>query len=94
MGSPRVKTSIPVKAYVSPISFPQRLQKHKLDKQVQKFFDVFKKLHINIPFAEALAQMPSYDKFMKKVIKDVWMSLPKKKVYERRLIKQEEARRQ
>ncbi|KAL8123876.1 hypothetical protein AgCh_011756 [Apium graveolens] len=45
--------------YPSP-SFPKRLQKKKLDKQFEKFLEVFKKLHINIPFAEALEQMPSY----------------------------------
>ncbi|XP_022875808.1 uncharacterized protein LOC111394287 [Olea europaea var. sylvestris] len=66
--SPQVKATAPVKAYVPPIPFPQRLQKHKLDKQFQKFLDVFKKLHINIPFAEALAQMPSYAKFMKDIL--------------------------
>ncbi|XP_022883158.1 uncharacterized protein LOC111399906 [Olea europaea var. sylvestris] len=66
--SPQVKATVPVKAYVPPIPFPQRLQKHKLDKQFQKFLDVFKKLHINIPFAEALAQMPSYAKFMKDIL--------------------------
>ena len=27
--------------------------------------EVFKKMHINIPFANALEQMPSYVKFMK-----------------------------
>ncbi|XP_022855324.1 uncharacterized protein LOC111376589 [Olea europaea var. sylvestris] len=66
--SPQVKATAPVKAYVPPIPFPQRLQKHKLDKQFQKFLDVFKKLHINIPFAEALAQMPNYAKFMKDIL--------------------------
>ncbi|XP_022864248.1 uncharacterized protein LOC111384222, partial [Olea europaea var. sylvestris] len=66
--SPQVKATPPVKAYVPPIPFPQRLQKHKLDKQFQKFLDVFKKLHINIPFAEALAQMPSYAKFVKDIL--------------------------
>ena len=30
--------------------------------------DIFKKLHINIPFAEALEQMPGYVKFMKDVL--------------------------
>ena len=30
--------------------------------------DIFKKLHINIPFAEALEQMPGYMKFMKDVL--------------------------
>ncbi|KAI3467900.1 hypothetical protein Pfo_024563 [Paulownia fortunei] len=36
--------------------------------QFSKFLDVFKKLHINIPFADALEQMPSYVKFMKEII--------------------------
>ena len=30
--------------------------------------DIFKKLHINIPFAEALEQMTGYMKFMKDVL--------------------------
>ncbi|XP_062075805.1 uncharacterized protein LOC133779924 [Humulus lupulus] len=49
------------------IPYPQRLQKNKLDKQLSKFLDVFRKLHINIPFAEALEQMQSYVKFMKEI---------------------------
>ena len=30
--------------------------------------DIFKKLHINIPFSEALKQIPGYVKFMKDVL--------------------------
>ena len=30
--------------------------------------EVLKKLHINIPFADALEQMPSYMKFMKDIL--------------------------
>ena len=37
-----------------PISYPQQLKKNKLDKQFTKFMEVFKKLHINIPFVDAL----------------------------------------
>ncbi|KAL8155611.1 hypothetical protein AgCh_000849 [Apium graveolens] len=51
-----------------PPPFPKRVQKQKLDKQFAKFLEVFKKLHINIPFAEALEQMPSYAKFMKGIL--------------------------
>ena len=29
---------------------------------------MFKKLEVNIPFAEALAQMPNYVKFMKEIM--------------------------
>ena len=50
------------------IPYPQRLQKKTLDKQFSKFLDIFRKLHINIPFAEALEQMPSYVKFMKEIL--------------------------
>ncbi|XP_062109428.1 uncharacterized protein LOC133820410 [Humulus lupulus] len=40
------------------IPYPQRLRKNNLDKQFSKFLEIFKKLHINIPFAEALEKMP------------------------------------
>ena len=39
-----------------------------MDKQIGKFMDILKKLHINIPFAEALKQMPGYVKFIKDVL--------------------------
>ncbi|KAL8104548.1 hypothetical protein AgCh_028673 [Apium graveolens] len=51
-----------------PPPYPKRLQKQKFDKQFAKFSEVFKKLHINIPFAEALEQMSSYAKFMKGIL--------------------------
>ncbi|XP_022873169.1 uncharacterized protein LOC111392139 [Olea europaea var. sylvestris] len=63
-----VRAPTPVKAYVPPIPFPQRLQRKKLDKQFAKFVEIFKKLHINIPFADAIAQMPSYAKFLKEIL--------------------------
>ena len=50
------------------ISYPQCLKKNKLDKQFTKFMEVFKKLHLNIPFADALEQMPSYVEFMKDIL--------------------------
>ena len=39
-----------------------------MDKQFAKFLEVFKKLHIDIPFTEALAQMSTYMKFMKDIL--------------------------
>ena len=48
--------------------YPQRLKSKNLDKQFARFLDMFKKLYINIPFAEALEQMPSYVKFMKDIL--------------------------
>ena len=52
----------------APVPYPQRLRKNKLDKQFSKFMEVFKKLHINIPFADALEHMPNYVKFMKDIL--------------------------
>ena len=43
-----------VKAYNPPVSFPQRLQKEKLEEQFSRFLNMFKKIEINIPFFEAL----------------------------------------
>ena len=50
------------------VLYPQHLKKNKLDKQFTKFMEVFKKLHINIPFTDSLEQMPSYVKFMKDIL--------------------------
>ena len=54
------------------IPYLQRLRKNKLDMQFGRFMDIFKKLHINIPFVEALEQMPGYMKFMKDVLSKKW----------------------
>ena len=58
-----------VRIYQPPIPFPQRLKQSKLDDQFSKFLNMFKKLEINISFAEALAQIPYYGKFMKDIIR-------------------------
>ncbi|XP_057418707.1 uncharacterized protein LOC130712907 [Lotus japonicus] len=50
------------------IPFPKALVKKNLEKQFSKFLDIFKKLQINIPFSEALEQMPIYSKFMKDIL--------------------------
>ena len=41
-------------AYKPQVSFPQRLQKAKLEEKFSKFLSMFKKIEINIPFLEAL----------------------------------------
>ena len=52
----------------APVPYPQWLRHNKLDKQFTKLMEVFKKLHINIPFADALEKMPNYVKFMKDIL--------------------------
>ncbi|GJS71401.1 reverse transcriptase domain-containing protein [Tanacetum coccineum] len=55
-----------------PIPYPSRLNKDKLqdksDIQIHKFLQMFKKLHFNISFTKALAQMPKYAKMLKDLL--------------------------
>ena len=57
-----------VQGYKPPIPFPQRLQRARMEEQFSKFLDMFKKIEINTPFAEALAQMPNYAKFLEDIL--------------------------
>ena len=57
-----------VQAYTLAVSFPQRLQKAKNEEQFSKFLEIFKKIEINIPFADAITQMPNYAKFLKDIL--------------------------
>ena len=52
------------------VPYLERLKKSKLDNQFDKFMEIFKKLHINIPFVDALEQVPSYVKFMKDILEN------------------------
>ncbi|XP_050895594.1 uncharacterized protein LOC127102238 [Lathyrus oleraceus] len=54
--------------YKPPIPFPQRLKQTKLDNQYKKFVKVIEKLHVEIPFTEAITQIPSYTKFLKDIL--------------------------
>nr|GEU84505.1 reverse transcriptase domain-containing protein [Tanacetum cinerariifolium] len=55
-----------------PIPYPSRLNKEKLrdksDIQIHSFLQMFKKLHFNISFPEALAYMPKYAKMVKDLL--------------------------
>ena len=57
-----------VLAYTPAVPFPQRLQKSRREEHFSKFLDIFKKIEINIPFAEVINQMPLYAKFLKEVL--------------------------
>ncbi|RYR38899.1 hypothetical protein Ahy_A09g044201 isoform B [Arachis hypogaea] len=57
-----------VKAYQPMLPYPQRFKEENKEKQYSKFLEIFKTLHINIPFIEALEQMPLYAKFMKELL--------------------------
>ena len=67
-----------------PLSYPQQLKKKMIDEQFSKFLNIFNKLHVNIPFADALEQMSHYAKFMKEIM------TKKKKIEEQGTINQSE----
>ena len=50
------------------IPFPNRIKKDKEEAQLKKSLENLKQIHINIPFIEALAQMPKYAKFLKSLL--------------------------
>ena len=67
-GSNEQKQKEGVPAYTPTVPFPQRLQKEKREEQFSRFLDIFKKIEINIPFAEVINQMPTYAKFLKEIL--------------------------
>ncbi|XP_048235711.1 uncharacterized protein LOC125371220 [Ricinus communis] len=57
-----------IEPYKPLVPFPQRLAQAKLEKKYGKFLDILKKLPINIPFLDAISEMPSYAKFLKDML--------------------------
>lgn len=50
---------------VQNLPYPHAPTKKDKERQYARFLDIFKWLQINIPFAAALEQMPTYARFMK-----------------------------
>ena len=53
----------------TPLPFPSKAIQEKNVEDYMKFLDHIKSLEINIPFLEALAEMPKYSKFRKAIDK-------------------------
>jgi len=54
--------------YKLKVPFPQRLAKPNLEAPFEKFINMLKNIHINIPFVEALSRMPLYANFLKDIL--------------------------
>ncbi|KAK5839158.1 hypothetical protein PVK06_007924 [Gossypium arboreum] len=52
--------------------YPNATRKDFSDEQFGKFLKLLKKLHINLPFIEALSQMPNVMKFLKELLANKW----------------------
>ncbi|XP_019246405.1 PREDICTED: uncharacterized protein LOC109226056 [Nicotiana attenuata] len=51
-----------------PPPFPQRLARKVDDRKLEKFYEVLKKLSVNIPFVEAFQEIPGFAKYLKDLI--------------------------
>jgi len=56
-----------IPSYVK-LPYPHFSKKKKEEGQFKKFMELFSQLQVNIPFREALEQMPVYAKFMKELL--------------------------
>ncbi|KAL6524311.1 hypothetical protein OROGR_016745 [Orobanche gracilis] len=53
------------KSYVPKAPFPERLVSKDKSTQYKDILDIFKQVRINIPFLDAIKQVPAYSKFLK-----------------------------
>ena len=68
IGEGNIRKKEEVQAYNPQVPFSQRLEKANLEEQFSRFLNIFEKIEINIPYYEALTQMPHYAKFMKDIL--------------------------
>ncbi|GJR98114.1 reverse transcriptase domain-containing protein [Tanacetum coccineum] len=53
---------------ISNLPFPSRLKKQKKDDEDERLLSIFKKIHINLPFLEAMIHMPKGAKVLKDLL--------------------------
>ncbi|CAL1401978.1 unnamed protein product [Linum trigynum] len=58
-------TPPPVAEYTPPLPFPPRVHKERWEAECGGFMEMLRKLHLKIPFLEAMAHMPRYLKYLK-----------------------------
>jgi hypothetical protein len=69
----------PPRSFVPKVPNPKRLQAPKKEGKFEDILEVFKQVQINIPFLDAIRQIPSYAKFLKDLITvKRKMNVPKK----------------
>ncbi|XP_048227263.1 uncharacterized protein LOC125369290 [Ricinus communis] len=59
---------IPAREYQPKIPYPARLKQVKAQEPFSKLLHIFRQLHINLPFFDALKKMPKYSKFLKDIL--------------------------
>ncbi|CAL1388556.1 unnamed protein product [Linum trigynum] len=59
------KKASPLSGYTPPLPYPTRMYRERLENECGGFMEMLRNLHLNIPFLEAMAQMPRYAKYLK-----------------------------
>ncbi|KAJ0513385.1 putative nucleotidyltransferase, Ribonuclease H [Helianthus annuus] len=62
------KEKEPLRVYKPTAPYPGRLLAKSDSEQYSRFLEMLKKLHVNLPFIEALSKMPKYAKFLKDLL--------------------------
>ncbi|XP_076943744.1 uncharacterized protein LOC143614104 [Bidens hawaiensis] len=65
---PSSSSNPPLRVYKTKLPYLGRLRSNRDEEQNSKFLELLKQLHLNIPFLEALTQMPKYAKFLKDIL--------------------------
>ena len=64
----KIESTSKTNVAIPPVPFSQRFKQNQLHKEFEKFVKIFKQLHINISFADAISQISSYAKFLKEIM--------------------------
>ncbi|KAK9921573.1 hypothetical protein M0R45_030078 [Rubus argutus] len=68
---PRCVPPLDMSDYEAPLPFPQVKRKEEVkkrqDKHKKKFFEMFKKVNLNVPLLDAIKQFPAYGRFLKEL---------------------------
>ncbi|GKD77822.1 DNA-directed DNA polymerase [Tanacetum coccineum] len=63
--TPAPKNDASTFAITTSVPFPSQLKKQKKDDDAKRFLSIFKQIHINLPFLEAMIHMPKGSKVLK-----------------------------
>ena len=72
-GNKNLSSALPDKhhtIYIDDIPYPDQIVENKKKTNYSKFLDVFKNLRFNIPFLDAILNIPDYAKFLKNFLSD------------------------
>ncbi|XP_021849286.2 uncharacterized protein [Spinacia oleracea] len=64
----RPKEATPLQPLIPKLPFPQRFARQILDARFAKFLEMISKLHMTIPFTDAIKQMPTYSRFLQEIL--------------------------